>query len=81
MGAEAFEQHYTVPQLAARWGYSPATIRNLFRDEPGVIRLRIPTKLNAKCQRYYASIPAPIARAVYERLQKDSLRAAESRIT
>ena len=31
------ERHYSAKEIAELWGLSPAAIRRLFRDEPGVL--------------------------------------------
>lgn len=36
------EQHYTVPKLAKLWGFSDDTIRELVRNEPGVLTISRP---------------------------------------
>jgi DeoR/GlpR family transcriptional regulator of sugar metabolism len=33
------ERHYRVDELAELWQLSPETIRRLFREEPGVIKI------------------------------------------
>jgi hypothetical protein len=33
------ERHYRVDELATLWRLSPETIRRLFREEPGVIKI------------------------------------------
>jgi hypothetical protein len=60
------EHHFRVKDLAAMWGLSPAAIRRLFRDEPGVLRYGRPKKGH---QRDYASlrIPLSVAERVYRR--------------
>ena len=60
------EHHYRVKELAALWNLSPAAVRRLFRDEPGVLRYGRPKKGH---QRDYASlrIPASVAERVYRR--------------
>ncbi len=39
----AFEQHFTVQQVALMWGISEESVRRLFRDEPGVLKISGPT--------------------------------------
>jgi hypothetical protein len=34
-----FEKHYSAKEVAALWNLSPDFIRDLFRDEPGVLLL------------------------------------------
>jgi hypothetical protein len=37
MSNPALERHYTVFELAEKWGLSHMTIRRLFENEPGVL--------------------------------------------
>ena len=57
---DAFEKHYTAKELAELWGLSEATIRRMFHNEPGVLRIDRPEKLH---KRGYTTlrIPASIA--------------------
>jgi hypothetical protein len=60
------EPHFTPKELAELWALDQSTIRRLFRDEPGV--LRIP-HLGRNGKRDYISlrIPASVAARVHER--------------
>lgn len=62
------EQHYTPTQIAARWGLSDDCIRDLFKDEPGVLHIDRPEKLH---KRRYTSlrIPESVLLRVGTRLQ------------
>ena len=61
------EHHYKPTELAKLWGVSPDTIRRLFRDEAGVIRLE--NKKQAFKHVYTTLlIPESVARRVYTRL-------------
>jgi hypothetical protein len=59
--------HYTVRELSVLWGLSVDTVRALFEDEPGVIKLKNPAK---KGKRTYTSlrIPETVADKVSRRL-------------
>jgi hypothetical protein len=61
------EQHFSVPELAKLWGLSDDSIRELFRNELGVLKLARPEKMH---KRGYTtlSIPESVARKVHERL-------------
>lgn len=65
------ERHYSVKELAEMWGLSPAAIRRLFRDEPGVLRFG---KEKRGHQREYLTlrIPASVAERVYRRCTRPS---------
>jgi hypothetical protein len=57
------EKHYTPRELAAAWGVSVQTIRGLFKDEQGVLKV-------ARTQRTYKTlrIPESVAERVHTRL-------------
>ena len=68
---EALEQHLTVQQIAEAWGLSDTYVRQLFQDEPGVMRIGNPTKrLGRKLKRSYYTlrIPESVAAKVHRRL-------------
>lgn len=60
------ERHFSIRELAESWGLSPAAIRRLFRNEPGVIRFG---KENKGHRRDYVTlrVPASVAERVYRR--------------
>ena len=68
------EKHYSPKELAALWGFSPATIRNLFRDEPGVLRLEGVGQSHGKRSYTTFSIPESVALRVRERLAQQSFK-------
>jgi hypothetical protein len=37
--SDPFERHFTPKQLAELWGFDPNTIRRMFIDEPGVLKV------------------------------------------
>jgi hypothetical protein len=59
------EKHYAPAELAEIWGVDPETIRNIFRDEPGVLKLG-----NNGGKRAYITlrIPESVAERVHNRL-------------
>jgi hypothetical protein len=61
------EQHYSPAELAARWGFSSDFVRDLFRDEEGVIVIARPAKMH---KRGYVTlrIPESVAERVHARL-------------
>ena len=65
-GSKETEPHSTPKQLADLWGLDQSTVRRIFRDEPGV--LKIP-HLRRRGKRDYVSlrIPASVAARVHER--------------
>ena len=60
------ERHYSVKELAQMLRLSPAAVRRLFRDEPGVLRFG---KEKRGHQREYMTlrIPASVVERVYRR--------------
>jgi hypothetical protein len=60
------EKHYAPDELAALWGVSAETIRSIFRQEPGVLRI---TQPNEKKRKYVLTrIPHSVAERVHKRL-------------
>ena len=62
------ERHFTVAELSKRWFFSKNTIRRLFSQEPGVVRVARP---QTRSKRGYTSmrIPERIAERVHRQLQ------------
>jgi hypothetical protein len=65
--AEAIDKHFKPEELAKAWGVSTETIRSIFREEPGVLKIG---KTGAKYKRSYVTlrIPLEIAERVHKRL-------------
>ena len=63
------ERHFTPTELADLWGFSSRFIRELFRDEKGVLVIDKPEQMH---KRGYATmrIPESIASLVYTRLTR-----------
>ena len=61
------ERHFTPNQVAGLWGMHPATVRRLFRDEPGVIRLGAAGRRRKK-DYFSLYIPESVMRRVHLRL-------------
>jgi len=62
-----FEVHFTCSGLAKEWNVSTDTIRTLFYDEPGVLKIDRP---ETRTKRGYRSlrIPGSVAERVHRRL-------------
>jgi hypothetical protein len=60
------EKHFSPDELAQAWGVSAQTVRNVFKDEPDVLRLGNPSP----SRRNYISlrIPQSVAMRVHRRL-------------
>jgi hypothetical protein len=69
-----FEVHFTPARLAKEWAVSTDTIRHLFYDEPGVLKIDRPETTrggkDGKGKRRYRSIriPQSVAERVHRRL-------------
>ena len=72
------EQHYSPKELAKRWGLSSRFVRDLFKNEPGVLTIERPEE---RYKRAYTTIriPASIAARVYERHLSKQRRTTPSR--
>jgi hypothetical protein len=53
-----FERHFSIQGLSKLWNFSRETIRTLFKNEPGVLKVRLGTR---KANTRY-SIPESVAR-------------------
>ncbi len=64
---EVVEKHYAPDELAELWGISTETIRSIFREEPGVLKIG---KTGGKYKRGYVTlrIPGEVAERVHRRL-------------
>ena len=67
-----FERHWRVPQVAKAWGVSATMVRNLFRDEPGVVF--ISGRLASGAKRPYRTmlIPDSVVKRVYAKMRAAS---------
>ena len=65
------ERHWSPAEVAEKWGLGPATIRRLFRDEPGVVVIARPAKKNRQ-QHRTIRIPQTILERVHRRLQNSA---------
>lgn len=65
--ASVASKHLSPTELAEACGVSTETIRNLFRDEPGVLKIGRPA---SRFRRTYITlrIPQEVAERVYRRL-------------
>lgn len=65
----AMERHFTVKEVAEMWGISQDLVRDVFRGEPGVLRIERP---ETRKKRGYATIRVPqtVMESVHRRLTK-----------
>lgn len=63
----AEEQHYTPTEVAKMWGVSASTVRRLFEDQPGVLKISSPTLRTGRKQKPHVrlSIPASVLARVH----------------
>lgn len=62
-------RHYTIDEIAKAWGVSPATVRRLFCNEPGVVALSVDVR-PGKRQYVTLRVPAEVLATVYQRNRK-----------
>jgi|HubBroStandDraft_2_1064218.scaffolds.fasta_scaffold10830_6 hypothetical protein len=61
------EKHFAPSELATAWGVSPQTIRDLFKDEEGVLKLGSDGNRNRRAYKTLR-IPESVAERVHARL-------------
>jgi hypothetical protein len=44
----ATERHFTVPEVAELWKLSEDKVRQIFREQPGVVRIGNPEKMHKR---------------------------------
>jgi len=52
------ERHYSVSEVAELWGISPDLVRDVFQDEPDVVKINSPTNHR---KRKYTTIRVPLS--------------------
>jgi hypothetical protein len=63
----ALERHYTPQELGELWGFDQSTIRRMFFDEPGVLKMGKSARRDGKRDYLSLRIPASVAQAVHAR--------------
>ena len=61
----ALERHLTVKEIAELWGLSENSVREIFKAEPGIVRIQRP---GSRCKRGYTTIRIP--KSVVERVHQ-----------
>ena len=69
-GVIAFERHYRPKDLAAIWAVDETTIRRIFIDEPGVLKIGRPKRRDGKRDYLSLRIPQSVAERVHEERSK-----------
>ena len=62
MGSVHTEKHYKVPELAKLWSLSDDLVRDLFEDEPGVLKVTRPENVRKKKRAYVSVAKRVLAR-------------------
>lgn len=64
----SFERHYSAEEIAELWGLSAKVVRELFEDEPGVIRIGNRVSTGRKRKYVTLKVPSSIVARVHTRL-------------
>lgn len=67
----AIEKHYTCTELAQLWQLAPDTIRLLFRDTPGVLKIYRPGRRGKRVYTSYR-IPESVAQKRHAELGRSA---------
>jgi hypothetical protein len=60
-----FERHYTPKELAENWKLDESTIRRIFQDEPGVLKIGKSGRRDGKRDYVTLRIPESVATRLY----------------
>ena len=69
-GVIAFERHYRPKDLAAIWALDETTIRRIFIDEPGVLKIGKSERRDGKRDYLSLRIPQSVAERIHEERSK-----------
>ena len=69
-GVVAFERHYNPKELASIWRLDETTIRRLFIDEPGVLKIGKSNRRDGKRDYLSLRIPESVALRVHSERSK-----------
>ena len=65
VSADPFGRHFTAAELGGIWRLDETTIRRIFQDEPGVLKIGKANRRDGKRDYITLRIPEPVARRVY----------------
>ena len=68
--ADPFERHFTAAELGDLWRLDESTIRRMFQEEPGVLKIGKSNRRDGKRDYVTLRIPAGVARRVYQERTK-----------
>jgi hypothetical protein len=74
-GLLATEKHYSPTEISALWGFAPSKVREIFIDEPGVLKIGEPSRREGKrlVRGYHTlRIPESVVLRVHARLSAPS---------
>jgi hypothetical protein len=63
----ALQRHFTPKELAQRWALDESTIRRMFMDEPGVLKIGKANRRDGKRDYITLRIPESVALRVHQR--------------
>ena len=66
----AFGRHFTAQELAEIWKFDETTIRRIFQDEPGVLKIGKSNRRDTKRDYVTLRIPEAVALRVYQQRSK-----------
>jgi hypothetical protein len=64
-GLFCFERHFTPKQLGELWGLDESTVRRMFQDEPGVLKIGNANRRDGKRDYVSLRIPESVAARVH----------------
>ena len=66
-GTMAIEKHYSTEEVASLWGVSTKTVRRIFEDMPGVLKIANPRLVKrARAARVTIRIPMSLLQTAHE---------------
>jgi len=66
VGVFVFERHFTPKQLGELWGLDESTVRRIFQDEPGVLKIGKSGRRDGKRDYMSLRIPESVAVRVHK---------------
>jgi hypothetical protein len=63
--AQPLERHYTAQEIADAWGLDASTVRRIFQELPGVLKLGKAARRDGKRDYQVLRIPESVVRQVY----------------
>lgn len=57
----AIERHFSVQEVAELWGISDESVRRMFEDQPGVLKLSIPRLVQNRKHKPHVRLSIPLS--------------------